>query len=99
MDLSEHSFLSIFLTPSNFCFSQNWEEFDLGLMRILLKLLKNTLLISALFTEDTFFSQPNVQTYAMILALALHSVAHATTILFLLISPSNPVSLSISLIY
>ena len=47
----------------------------------------------------SFFSQPDVQTYAIILALSLHSVAHTTAILLLLISPSNPVSLSISLIY
>ena len=41
----ERSFLSIPLKTSNFHSSQNWEELDLSLMKILLKLLKNTLSI------------------------------------------------------
>ena len=65
----ERSFLSIPLKTSNFHSSQNWEELDLSLMKILLKLLKNTLSILALFTHDTFFSQPDIQIYTIILAL------------------------------
>ena len=65
----ELSFLSIPFITSNIHSSQNWEELDLGLMKILLKLLKNALSILALFTHDTFFSQPDVQIYVIILAL------------------------------
>ena len=96
---SKHSFLSIPPKTSNFHSFQNLEELDLGLMKILLELLKNTPLILAFFTHhDTFFSQPKVQTYPITLALSLNYVAYAN-ILLLVISPSNPVSLSISLIY
>ena len=78
MDNCECSFLSIPLKTSNFHSFQNWEELDLSLMKIVLKLLKNTLSILALFTLHIFFSTRRTNIY-------YHSCSLCTMLLTLLL--------------